>query len=167
MAKPKITKEQTTPGTPEWFWYKMEREQSNSMLRFLVEGGFLPPGVDSEDVLSTCKKRYPDGRGHSVTTVDEKLLLKLLGTGKLPDDGIRDVLVHGSAYAVMGLNKKRPDLLPVEKVEPFIRKEALELVQSHFVQGRQNDKRLLAFIRWLERVPGLAEVVTVHQVHAL
>jgi len=166
MAKPKVTKEQTTPGAPEWFWYRMEREQSNTILRYLAGGGSLPPGVDSEDVLNACLKGRKDGGRPRVTTVDEKLLLKLLGAGKLPDDQIRNVLVYASAYAVMGLNKKRPDLLPAEAVEPHIREEALQLVHSHFIQRRQNDRRLSAFIRWLEGVPGLMETVTVHQVHA-
>jgi hypothetical protein len=167
VVKPKAAKEEYTPGTTEWFWLKTVRGQSNAMLRHLSGGGSLPDGVRPQDVLKECLKDYGSGGRPRVTTVDEKLLLKLLGTGKLPDDGIRDVLIYASAYAVMSLNKNRPDLMPVTEVEPHIREEALQLVYSHFVQKRQNDKRLTAFIRWLERVPGFTEVVTVHHVHAL
>jgi hypothetical protein len=166
MAKLKITKEQTTPGHPEWFWYKMGREQSNVLLRYLVKGGSVPPEVDTEDLLTTCLKDRKNGGKGRLTTVDERVLLKLLGAGKLPDEQIRDVLVRGSAYVVMVLNKKRPDLLPVENVEKHIREEALQLVHSYFVRKQHDDKRLLVFIRWLEKIPGFTEVIAVYAVHA-
>jgi hypothetical protein len=172
VAKPKITKEQAKEGTAQWFWLKMEKQQSNVMLRRLEKIDSLPSGVDPEDVLKACMKgdmkwRHGGGVRPRVTTVDEKILLKLLGTGKLSDDRIRDVLLFASPYAIMSLNKKRPDLLPADQVEKHIREEADVLVDLHFVKKRRNDRQLLAFIRWLERIPGFTEIVTVHQVHAL
>lgn len=167
MAKPKITKEQAKEGTKQWFWLKMEKEQSNVMLRRLEKTDALPAGVDPEDVLRACLKGGENGGRPRVTTVDEKVLLKLLGTGKLPDKGIRDVLVFASAYTVMSLHRKRPDLLPAEELVHHIREEAILLVEDLYVRKRQNDKVLERFVRRLESIPGFREICTVHAVHAL
>lgn len=151
----------------KWFYDKIARKQSNAVLRQL-ESQDLPEGVDPQQVLDACLKDYDLPQLEPrVTTVDEKILLRYLGTGKLPDEGIRNVLVHASAYSVMALHKRRPDLLPAQEVLPFIRDEALVLIDLHFVQKRQNDKRLSAFIRKLDGIPGLAEIVAVHHVHNL
>lgn len=166
MAKPRITKEQSTPGTAQWFWYKMEREQINAMLSYVEKGGAIPPGVDPEEVVRSALQKG-DGRRPSVTTVNQKTLIRLLKAGKLPEKAIRDVLVFGSAYTVMDLHRIRPDLLPAEEIAQHIRHEALELIEQHFVRKRQNDKRLRAFINKIEKVPGFAEIVAVHAVHDL
>jgi hypothetical protein len=150
----------------EWFWKKLERRQSNAILRQLKYQP-LPKDVDADEVLQCCLKDSGPGGRPRVTTVDERLLLRQLGAGNLPDEGIRDVLVFASAYAVMDLHSKRSDLLPAEQVEQHIRHEAVQLIELHFDKRRQNDKRLRAFINKIEKVPGLAEIVAVHAVHAL
>lgn len=150
----------------KWFLTKLERRQSNAILRQLKYQA-LPGGIDATDVLACCLKDFGSGGRPRVTTVDEKLLLKQLGKGNLPDEGIRNVLVFGSAYAVMDLHSRRPDLLAADEVEQHIRAEAIQLIELHFVRKRQNDKRLRAFINKAEKVPGLAEIVAVHAVHEL
>lgn len=150
----------------QWFWTKLEKGQSNAILRQLKYQP-LPDGVDAGDVLKCCLKDYGTGGRPRVTTVDEKLLLKQLGAGVLPDEGIRDVLVFGSAYVVVDLHTRRPDLLPAKDVGQHIRQEAVELIEQHFVRRRQNDKRLRSFINKIEKIPGFAEIVAVHAVHAL
>lgn len=154
------------PKPPQWFQTKLEKGQSNAVLRQLKYQP-LPESVSADEVLKCCLKDFGHGGRPRVTTVDEKLLLKQLGAGNLPDVGIRDVLVFGSAYAVMDLHSRRPGLLPATDVEQHIRTEAIELIEQHFVRKRQNDKRLRAFINKAEKVPGLAEIVAVHAVHEL
>jgi hypothetical protein len=166
MGKPHVTKEQCTPGTAEWFWYKMERDQVNAMLKYVEKGGRVPPGVDPEDVVRAALQKSDGGRP-TVTTVNQRNLLRLLKLGNLPAEAIRDVLLFGSAYTVMDLHRIRPDLLPAAEIEQHIKHEATQLIELHFVRGRQNDKRLRAFINKVEKIPGLAEIVAVHAVHAL
>lgn len=150
----------------QWFRTKLDRGQSNAMLKQLKYQP-LPKSVSADEVLKCCLKDFGSGGRPRVTTVDEKLLLKQLGAGNLPDEGIRDVLVFGSAYAVMDLHYKRPDLLPAADVEQHIRTEAIELIEQYFVRKRRNDRRLRAFINKAEKIPGLAEIVAVHAVHEL
>ncbi len=148
----------------KWFWDKIARKQSNAMLRQL-EFQPLPEGVNPKDVLDTCLRDHGGTGRPSVTTVDEKILLRYLGDGKFRDEDIRDVLVHASAYAVIQFHRKRPDLLPADRIYSLIEAEALELIRQHFEVRRQNDKRLAAFVRRVESIPGFAEIIAVHHVH--
>lgn len=138
--------------------------QSNAILKYLEGGGAIPPGMSPDEVLGCVVRSGGPGREY-VTATDQRTLMKMLGKGIFPDEAIRDVLRFASAYVIMDLHVRRPDLMSAEDVARYARRGAEVLLGERFVRGRQGDKRLDRFVRRAEEIPGLAELVAIYSVH--